>query len=160
MMGRLDSSYQLLHHSRSTYLLFSWCIRTTFRSRNVIDFCPHTDYTVVLIISHARLSGLCAILQSISPLIKSGVRWFPFIMIRLLRRTNAFALTIPSTISFVVLGSTRILLLARLRYRLVTHFWQVVSYPAHARMAINFIFIILLLLSWTLLIFPCYPLTF
>ena len=39
-------------------------------------------------------SGLCAILQSISPLIKSGVRWFPFIMIRLLHGTYAFALTL------------------------------------------------------------------
>jgi sporulation integral membrane protein YlbJ len=39
-------------------------------------------------------SGLCAILQSISPLMKSGVRWLPFILIRLLHGAYAFVITL------------------------------------------------------------------
>ncbi|MNO99925.1 Sporulation integral membrane protein YlbJ [compost metagenome] len=39
-------------------------------------------------------SGICAILQTISPLITTGMRWLPFIVIRLLHGTYAFVITI------------------------------------------------------------------
>ncbi len=39
-------------------------------------------------------SGLCAMLQSTSPLIKTGIRRFPFTMIRLLHGAYAFGLTL------------------------------------------------------------------
>ncbi|AOZ94179.1 nucleoside recognition domain-containing protein [Paenibacillus crassostreae] len=38
-------------------------------------------------------SGLTAILQSITPLMNKGVRWFPFIIVRLLHGTYAFTIT-------------------------------------------------------------------